>query len=143
MPIVQRGNIGGAMQNRTLWGTVFFVDLAFILAGCGGLWRAVAGCGGQLGNGISPPQCGELRPVYTKEKIVKAPLMSDPVVSYIVDEHAIVHDVVIKQFSGSAELDDAALNAAKKMHCTSPAMDGWGHVVSYEVTAMVKFGFRR
>lgn len=107
------------------------------------LMVSIAGCVSRLEMGwVSPPQCSELRPVYTKARLHRSPLMPNPLVSYVVDEHAGVRDVVLKQSSGSDDLDEAALTAVKDMTCTRPATDYRGYAWPYGVTTEVKFGFR-
>ncbi|VVE64249.1 hypothetical protein PAN31117_01520 [Pandoraea anapnoica] len=68
--------------------------------------------------------------------------MPNPLVSYVVDEHAGVRDVVLKQSSGSDALDEAALTAVIDISCTRPAMDHSGYAWPYAITTEVKFGFR-
>lgn len=121
------------MQKQTLRIAIWSTGLTLMTAGCVGFDK----------DWISPPQCSDPRPVYTKARIYRPPMMPDALVSYVVDEHAVVRDVVLKQSSGSDVLDEAAVNAVKEMTCTRPAKDDRGYAWPFGAIKVVKFGFHQ
>ncbi|AVF39497.1 hypothetical protein AL486_07080 [Pandoraea apista] len=121
------------MRKRALQITISCVGIPLVTGGCVGLDK----------DWVSAPQCNAPHPVYAKTRIYRSPMMPDPLVSYVVDEHAVVRDVVLKRSSGSDVLDVEALRAVKEMICTRPAMDDRGYAWPYAVTTEIKFGFRR